>query len=426
MKDKWLKDIHDRMADFEIEEPQGLWDDICTAEDAKAKTPVVILHKETRRKWMWSAAAAACLLIGWWLYPTTEQGNGENTSMPIGKVGNTSIAEKQSPSDVKVASVNADDTRNCIFAKKEKTNQEDKTNASFPSHDADSEETTVQTSDADNCLAREETDTTTIFNVATKKASEPQKTYKYLAQANRMESVGNPHTRDHQKSRITIGLSSSGGMGDNSRQMFHGDYVGTNATIDDAEWKDSPLLGIMYLNRGAETERKESHHAPLRTGLSVAYKLNDRWSVEGGVTYALVVSDIREGSTANYIEDKQKLHYVGVPLGVSYRAASWKGLDVYLSSDVLSELCVSGKTARNYFMGDKALQEEVIPITSHPLQMSLGANVGVQYNMSPMLSIYVEPGCRYYFDDHSSIDHVFKERKLIFNLDMGVRFTIGK
>lgn len=77
-------------------------------------------------------------------------------------------------------------------------------------------------------------------------------------------------------------------------------------------------------------------------------------------------------------------------------------------------------------MGDKAQQEDVIPITSHPLQMSLGANVGVQYNMSPMLSIYVEPGCRYYFDDHSSIDHVFKERKLIFNLDMGVRFTIGK
>lgn len=426
MKDKWLKDIHDRMADFEIEEPQGLWDDICTAEDAKAKTPVVILHKETRRKWMWSAAAAACLLIGWWLYPTTEQGNGVNISLPIGKVEKTTIVGKQRPSDVKIASVNADDTRNHIFAKKKKTNQENKTDASFPSSNTDSEETIVQTPVAGNCTAREVTDTATIFNAATKKDAEPQKTYKYLAQANKIESVRNPHTRDHQKRRITIGLSSSGGMGDNSRQMFHGDYVGANATIDDAEWKDSPLLGIMYLNRGAETERKVSHHAPLRTGLSVAYKLNDRWSVESGVTYALVVSDIREGSTANYIEDKQKLHYVGVPLGVSYRAASWKGLDVYLSSDVLSELCVSGKTTRNYFMGDKAQQEDVIPITSHPLQMSLGANVGVQYNMSPMLSIYVEPGCRYYFDDHSSIDHVFKERKLIFNLDIGVRFTIGK
>lgn len=28
MKDNWLKDIHDRMADINIDEPDGLWDDI--------------------------------------------------------------------------------------------------------------------------------------------------------------------------------------------------------------------------------------------------------------------------------------------------------------------------------------------------------------------------------------------------------------
>ena len=32
MKKDWLKDIHDRMADFETDAPQGLWDDICSAE----------------------------------------------------------------------------------------------------------------------------------------------------------------------------------------------------------------------------------------------------------------------------------------------------------------------------------------------------------------------------------------------------------
>lgn len=424
MKDNWLNDIHDRMADFEIEEPQGLWDDICAAEDTKAKTPVVILHKETRRKWMWSATAVACLLIGWWLYPTMEQ--DEEKSGSLSKVGKTTIAEKGS-SDVKVASSKADDpgAQHYVFTEKTILKQEDKT-AAFPSPDANPSEIIVQTLDRDISLAQEYADSVTIFNVPTKNDAELQRTHQYLAQATGKGNMENRHARNHQENSIAISLSSSGGIGSNSHQMYHGDYVGACTAIDDAEWKDSPLLGIMYLNRGAETERKTSHHAPLRTGLSIAFKLNNRWSVESGVTYALVVSDIREGSTANYIEDKQKLHYVGVPLGVSYRAASWKGLDVYLSSDVLSELCVSGKTARNYFMGDKALQEEVIPITSHPLQMSLGANVGVQYNMSPMLSIYIEPGCRYYFDDHSSIDHVFKERKLIFNLDMGVRFTIGK
>ena len=30
MKDKWLNDIQNRMSDFEVEEPEGLWDDIAT------------------------------------------------------------------------------------------------------------------------------------------------------------------------------------------------------------------------------------------------------------------------------------------------------------------------------------------------------------------------------------------------------------
>lgn len=28
MTDKWLEDIHNRMADFETDEPDGLWDGI--------------------------------------------------------------------------------------------------------------------------------------------------------------------------------------------------------------------------------------------------------------------------------------------------------------------------------------------------------------------------------------------------------------
>lgn len=208
--------------------------------------------------------------------------------------------------------------------------------------------------------------------------------------------------------------------------MYHGDYVGACTAIDDAEWKDSPLLGIMYLNRGAETERKVSHHAPLRTGLSIACKLNNRWSVESGLSYAFVASDIREGSTSNYVEDNQKLHYVGVPVGVSYRAASWRGFEVYLSSDVLSEL--------RLWQDEKKLYHGRQGTTGGSIHYHLASSTDVFRSQSggavqPKLyavSIYAEPGCRYYFDDCSSIDHVFKERKLDFNMNMGVRFTIGK
>ena len=31
MKENWTKDIHDKMSGMEIDEPAGLWDDICLA-----------------------------------------------------------------------------------------------------------------------------------------------------------------------------------------------------------------------------------------------------------------------------------------------------------------------------------------------------------------------------------------------------------
>ena len=46
MKDQWLKDIRDRMADFETEEPAGLWDDI---ESGLTVTPTVGQRSGRRR-----------------------------------------------------------------------------------------------------------------------------------------------------------------------------------------------------------------------------------------------------------------------------------------------------------------------------------------------------------------------------------------
>ena len=44
MKDKWLKDIHDRMADYEINEPDGLWEDIQADLSRPNDTHLSLIH----------------------------------------------------------------------------------------------------------------------------------------------------------------------------------------------------------------------------------------------------------------------------------------------------------------------------------------------------------------------------------------------
>ena len=60
------------------------------------------------------------------------------------------------------------------------------------------------------------------------------------------------------------------------------------------------------------------------------------------------------------------------------------------------------------------------------MQWSANASLGIQFDVIPQLGIYAEPGAKYYFDNGSHIDNVFKDKKLNFNLQFGLRWNIGK
>ena len=103
MKKDWLKDIHDRMADFETVEPQGLWDDICAAETIAEKTPVIDNHKKDYGIWIRSASAVAACLLFWWYVRTDVEQATEIPSLPTQEIAltehHTQIEDKVLPED---------------------------------------------------------------------------------------------------------------------------------------------------------------------------------------------------------------------------------------------------------------------------------------------------------------------------------------
>ena len=409
MKKDWLKDIHDRMADFETVEPQGLWDDICAAETIAEKTPVIDNHKKDYGIWIRSASAVAACLLFWWYVRTDVEQATEIPSLPTQEIAltehHTQIEDKVLPEDSEqaehplIAAVTLGKTDDFNTRNTEVSNNPDSLKQTEGVNPSDVKEYSANKKHSEN------------------KKEEPLKRHEYLAQTNLKRRNNDP--------RLSVGLSTSEGINSDKRQLFQGSYAGASSMLSESDWVDSPLLGIMALNRGAETERKVTHHAPIRTGLSFSYRLDDRWSIESGISYALVSSDIHEGSITNFIKEEQKLHYVGIPLGVTYRLLSWKRLDLYLSSSILAEQCISGQSRKKYTIGNKT-QEEVSSILPRPMQWSVGAKAGVQYNLNTLLSIYAEPGCSYYFDDRSSLETIFKDKVFDFNLNLGLRFSVGK
>lgn len=105
---------------------------------------------------------------------------------------------------------------------------------------------------------------------------------------------------------------------------------------------------------------------------------------------------------------------------------SWKALDLYASAGVRVQKCVSGEVDKRYVIEDMMKSTETERLHVKPLQWSLSGAVGVQWNISRLLGLYAEPGVGYWFDDGSSLQTIYKEKPLNFNLNIGLRLNVGR
>ena len=181
---------------------------------------------------------------------------------------------------------------------------------------------------------------------------------------------------------------------------------------------------VMLNNSDNEIECEMKHNMPVRAGLTVRYDFSRRLGVSTGVVYSYLSSDFRLGGESSFYEGIQRLHYIGLPVSLIYNVWGNDRLQVYTSGGVMAEKCISGRVTTDYFLKGVHEATHSESATEKRLQWSVNAAAGVQYRLVGDLSLYAEPGMSYYFDNHSSTENIYKERKLNFNLNVGLRYTI--
>lgn len=166
--------------------------------------------------------------------------------------------------------------------------------------------------------------------------------------------------------------------------------------------------GLPYLQKRGPQIASIDHKQPLSFGLSVRKGLAKGFSIETGLMYTYLASDIRyEGSNDKV---SQKLHYIGIPLRANWNFVDKKAFIMYVSGGGAVEKCVYGKVGS---------EDETVK----PLQFSVMGAVGAQYNISNRVGLYVEPGVAYFFDDGAEIETIRKENPCNFTLQGGIRLT---
>lgn len=422
MKTNWQKDIHDRLGSYEKDAPEGLWEGI-SRELPKLNDGVMLTHKpqRTAKFRMWrvagvAAAASVALVIGYNFL-------GNDTKDNINLATNTTKHPNMLASNKKP--LGNEPTGVCA---EQATHSADDLLAEQPKLDK------ASTEQPKLANASTETDVKEISSKEENKQTETKP-------AKREDSYVLPHNPDNNllafndmterrgdedvPSRWSVSTGAMGGLGASGTTIAYGDHL-VFSSPGVADTKDSPMLDMNTINRDIETKTEYEHHLPIRIGLSVAYALTDRLSISSGLTYTRLASDIKDTSRESKYIGEQRLHYVGIPVNVSYKVASSRWISLYGTAGVLAEKCVSGTTDEGYVENNTMKYTNTHDISTKPLQMSVNAGVGIQFDIIDNVGIYAEPGLSYYFDDGSALQTIYKEKPLNFNLNVGVRFKLSK
>lgn len=159
------------------------------------------------------------------------------------------------------------------------------------------------------------------------------------------------------------------------------------------------------------------HHQPISVGMQVGFHLLPKLKLSTGLVYTKVSSDFISGVYDTRTVSTQDLHYIGIPLNLSYSVWEYKGLHTYVTAGGEGAVNIKNHTETD---------GEVKESKRDKMQWSTNASVGIQYDFIPQLGVYVEPGMKYYFDNGSQIENIFKDKKLNFNVQFGLRFNVGK
>ena len=211
-----------------------------------------------------------------------------------------------------------------------------------------------------------------------------------------------------------IGKTSGGNSPVLMSSMPSSDPVYYDKNIKIASFFDERYMAMIPTS---DLYEKTKHHQPISVGMQVGFHLLPKLKLSTGLVYTKASSDFISGVSDTRTVSIQDLHYIGIPLNLSYSVWEYKGLHTYVTAGGEGAVNIKNHTETD---------GEVKESKRDKMQWSTNASVGIQYDFIPQLGVYVEPGMKYYFDNGSQIENIFKDKKLNFNIQFGLRFNIGK
>ncbi len=444
--EKWLSQLSDKLEGYQEQPSDSVWEGISRK----------VLGTSVLRRWLIPGmTAAAALLLGTFLLtrpsspsPDTITAdakvkvNADVTPRSIGEQV-TEIANDWVPGDNISEKSQTDDIgkkqgRNSIDRNHSETGIDPKRKAGAAESAEYSEGTGAEEAkdvETVSAVAAPESDNTNAAASKTSSEKEESIDNEVVRQEEKAKWAAimaeEQSERKHSARRFSAGFSVTGaGTSNSSERQLTNAVMGANpleSNVNYADWVDGGFRNgesfVVY--NQPEVETKYSHKLPVKFGVSFRYGFNDRIGIESGLTYTLLNSTFMTaaGSANGNTTGKQTLHYIGIPLNVTYSIIGTRLFNVYASAGGAVEKAVGGHLETTGHVGGQHSETNRIALKPKELQWSLNASAGAQVNVLNQLGLFVEPGISYRIPSGSHVRSIYTDKKLDFSIGFGIRFN---
>ena len=407
-QDKWTQQLHDKLAEHETAAPSDLWADIEAALPNAQPSPLtshpspltphlspLTSHLSPLTSHRWAAAVALLLLGGarvWW----------------------SQQSQQSEPQLVQAESATPELEKPAIAQQGDQLSAEEPTIPIATPTTPSSMPTTAHS----HSLAQSQpqqpqpTHTPTDNNAHTPSAPSAQSSHTahspHLSHYPHQSS--NPHQSHHPRLTLALYATNSFGTHDNSNAVMMADALAKTYTYttSHAASRQAPIFLTGY-------EERQHHSLPFSLGLSVSCPLTGRLSLTSGLVYTRLRSEFTQTVRSMHYTKEQALHYVGIPLGLSYCLWRNKRFRLYVATAVQADWNVKARVETEG-VGQHTDRDR--------LQWSVSGSLGAQYSVAPRLSLFAEPGVSHYFDNGSPLQNYFKDKPTSLKLQAGLRLDL--
>lgn len=405
MDNDWTKDLSKRMEEHRLDGfADGMWPDIEKAvlaqQAAQKRRPGLVWLRRTA---VATAAAAAVAAVVWLTDGTGDVARQVQSAVASQQPGLAASRPSQQAAGAEIhTAANVSNSQKPIKAQKAEPSQQPLlAEAATPAAAA-------VVADTASAPASQPATTEPYPKVAAKTANQQRQATKNTYYAAR--EAEQPHRQ--RENKWSVGLYAFNSPSKISLGGGETDYM-VNSKQCDALFGDAnavaPSIGVADV---------ELHHKqPVSFGATARYKLGRWLSVEAGLAYTYLSADYAD----EYMSCEQRLHYVGVPVKLNCDLYSGGRFDVYVTAGTMAEKLVSGRRKTEYPAAPS--HNVATDVREGGLQWSVKGALGLAFNATPTMAVYVEPGVGHYIDNGSRVQNFYKSSPTCFNLLVGLRFT---